>query len=35
LEDIAPTNKIIISLQIFLNIHNHDKDKQYLSLSLF
>jgi len=27
LKDIAPTDKMIISLQIFLNIHNHYKDK--------
>jgi len=27
LEDIAPADKTIISLQIFLNIHNHYKDK--------
>jgi len=35
LEDIAPIDEMTISRQIFLNIHNHYKDKYYLSLSLF
>jgi len=26
-KDIAPTDKMTISLQIFLNSHNHYKDK--------